>query len=238
MLQNTDTPFSIRDWVLSDDKSDEWLFLSCQTEQRKALHSLLSVWFSIALNSIKRRTPAQSKQKIWLIFDELHALQKLEYLEESLAELRKYGGAMVLATQNLSQIDKLYGQHGARVILDQCSTKLIFRQSDPDIAKRMSSFFGQREFMETQEGLSYGAHEMRDGVSLSSVERTRPVISPTRILTLPDLEAYIKLPGNWPVVKSKSKYVKQGDIADAFVENRDVYRVLRTNEENTPLLCG
>lgn len=55
-------------------------------------------------------------------------------------------------------MDKLYGHHGTRVILDQCSTKVSFRQSDADIAKRMSSFFGQREFIETQEGLSYGAH--------------------------------------------------------------------------------
>ena len=71
--------------------------------------------------------------------------------------------ALLLATQNVSQLDKLYGHHGARIILDQCGTKVSFRQSDAEIAKRMSSFFGQREFRETQEGLSYGAHEMRDG---------------------------------------------------------------------------
>lgn len=219
MLKNTESPFSIRDWILSDAPSDEWLFLTCQTEQRKALNSLLSVWFSIALNTIKRRSPDQTKQKIWLIVDELHAMKKLEYLEESLSELRKYGGAIVLATQNISQVDKLYGHHGTRVILDQCSTKVSFRQTDADIAKRMSSFFGQREFKETQEGLSYGAHEMRDGVNLSSVERIRPVISPTQILTLPDLEAFIKLPGNWPALRSKFKYFKQKDITESYIES-------------------
>ena len=217
MLKNAEDPFSIRDWILSENSSDQWLFLTCQTEQRKALNSLLSVWFSVALNAIKRRSPDQAKQKIWLIVDELHAMQKLEFLEESLAELRKYGGAIVLATQNISQVDKLYGHHGTRVILDQCSTKVSFRQSDADIAKRMSSFFGQREFRETQEGLSYGAHEMRDGVNLSSVERMRPVISPTQILTLPDLEAFVKLPGNWPALKTKFRYFKQESISQPYV---------------------
>lgn len=219
VLRNTPSPFSIRDWILSKEETDEWLFLACQTDQRKALNSLMSVWFSIALNAIKQRSPDQSNKKIWLIIDELHALQKLEYLEESLAELRKYGGAIVLATQNVSQLDKIYGHHGARIILDQCGTKVSFRQSDSEIAKRMSSFFGQREFRETQEGLSYGAHEMRDGVNLSSIERTRATISPTQIMNLPDLEAFIKLPGNWPAIRSRFKYFKQNSITDSYVED-------------------
>ncbi|MCB1107308.1 MAG: type IV secretion system DNA-binding domain-containing protein [Chlamydiia bacterium] len=221
VLKNTSSPFSIRDWVLSKKGTDEWLFLACQTSQRKALNSLMSVWFSIALNAIKQRSPNESNKKIWLIIDELHALQKLEYLEESLAELRKYGGAIVLATQNVAQLDKIYGHHGARIILDQCGTKVSFRQSDAEIAKRMSSFFGQREFRETQEGLSYGAHEMRDGVNLSSVERTRATISPTQIMNLPDLEAFIKLPGNWPAIKSRFKYFKQKSIAESYIENEE-----------------
>ncbi len=111
-----------------------------------------------ALNQgLKKESPKMvNSDQGRLIIDELHALQKLEYLEESLAELRKYGGAIVLATQNVSQLDKIYRHHGARIILDQCDTKVSFRQSDAEIAKRMSSFFGQREFRETQEGLSYG----------------------------------------------------------------------------------
>jgi len=106
VLKNTKDPFSIRDWVLSTQNLDEWLFIACQTTQRRSLNPLMSVWFSVALNAIKERNPEEVKQKIWFIIDELHALQKLEHLEESLAELRKYGGCIVLATQNVSQLDK------------------------------------------------------------------------------------------------------------------------------------
>lgn len=207
-LKNTSSPFSIRDWILQDKFNEEWLFLACEPSQRKSLNALMSVWFSIAMNAIKQRSLSQAKQTIWLIIDELHSLQKLEYLEESLAELRKYGGSIVLATQNISQLDKIYGHHGARVILDQCGTKVSFRQSDAEIAKRMSALFGQNEFREMQEGVSYGAHEMRDGVNLSNIEKSKSTISPTQILNLPDLEAFIKLPGNWPALKSKFKYHK------------------------------
>ena len=64
----------------------------------------------------------------------------------------------------------------------------------------MSSFFGEVQTRETQEGISYGANEIRDGVNLSSVERTRPSVSPSDILSLKNLEAFLKLPGNIPEV--------------------------------------
>ncbi|MBF5059074.1 helicase HerA-like domain-containing protein [Candidatus Neptunochlamydia vexilliferae] len=199
-LKNSPDPFSIREWILSEKTN--MLFLSCQPEQREALNVLMSVWLSTAFNAMRARTP----KKTWFIIDELHSLQKLEYLEETLAELRKYGGAIVLATQNISQLDKIYGHHGAKIILDQCATKVSFRQSDLEIAKRMSGFFGQREFQETREGLSYGAHQMRDGVNLSNLEKTKATVTPTEILNLPDLEAFIKLPGNYPALKTKFFY--------------------------------
>ncbi|MCK4934784.1 MAG: type IV secretion system DNA-binding domain-containing protein, partial [Simkaniaceae bacterium] len=205
-LKNTTSPFSIRDWILSETIDNQWLFLTCTTEQRASLNPLMSVWFSVAMNAMKAKDPKLPNKKIWFIIDELHSLQKLEYLEESLAELRKYGGCIVLATQDLSQIDKQYGSHSTRTIIDLCGTKVCFRQSDNEIAKRMSSFFGETEYQEMQEGLSYGAHEMRDGVNLSKIERTKPTVPATKILELQNLQAYLKLPGNHPATKIKFKY--------------------------------
>jgi len=221
MLKNSTSPFSINDWVLSDAPSKEWLFLTCQTQQRAALTPLLSLWSSIACAALKKRTPAQSKSLLWIIIDELHSLQKLEPLETALAELRKYGGALILTTQNVAQLDKIYGNRSASIILDQCGTKISFRQSDASIAKRMSSFFGERTLSESQEGLSYGAHEMRDGVNLSNAERSRATIPPTQILTLRNLEAFIKLPGPLPAVKSRFKYFKQKEIAPSYIAIED-----------------
>lgn len=223
MLPNTTSPFSIRNWILSEKANNEWMFLTCQTEQRDALQSLISVWFSIALHAMQQRPLDQgNKKKIWLVIDELHSLQKLEYLASSLAEMRKYGGAIVLATQNVAQLEEIYGYNGTRIILDQCSTKVSFRQTDPEIAKKMSSFFGQYEFKEAQEGLSYGSHEMRDGVNLSMVERSKATIPATQILSLPDLQAFIKLPGNWPALKSKFRYFKQKNIAASYQEDPQI----------------
>ena len=203
-LKNTSNPFSIRDWLTSEKPQDDrWLFLACTPEQRQSLIPLISVWFSIALNATKSRTLDPKNSKIWFIIDELHSLQKLEYLEEALAELRKYHGCLVLATQDIAQLDKIYGVHATKTILDLCGTKICFRQSDTEIARRMSGLFGEREIIEMREGLSYGAHQMRDGVNLSNSQRTKPTIPVSEILTLKNLEAFIKLPGRYPATKIK-----------------------------------
>ncbi len=203
-LKNTATPLSIRDWVLSNP-ADQWLFLTCTPEQRQSVVPLISVWLSIALNAVQSRLPQQRESKLWFVVDELHSLQKLEYLEKALAELRKYKGCLILATQDISQLDKIYGIHATKTILDLCGTKVCFRQGDAEIARRMSSLFGEREIKEMQEGISYGAHEMRDGVTLSNREKSSPTISVSRMLTLNNLEAFVKLPGKYPATKLKFK---------------------------------
>lgn len=216
-LKKTDTPFSIRDWILSQVLQKQWLFISCTTEQRRSINSLMSVWFSVAINAMKARPLNKNTEKVWFIIDELQSLQKLEYLEESLAELRKYGGCIVIATQDVSQMDKLYGQHSTKSIINLCGTKVCFRQEDAEIAQRMAKFFGEKEFKEVQEGLSYGAHEMRDGVNLSKHEKIKSTVSPTKILSLNNLEAYIKLPGSSPTAKTKFKYEKTLPITEGFL---------------------
>jgi hypothetical protein len=56
------------------------------------------------------------------------------------------------------------------------------------------------------EGFSNGANEIRDGVSLNEHKRLKPVVNITDIMSLNDLEAYLKLPGNLPVTKLKFEY--------------------------------
>lgn len=232
-LKDTDNPFSIREWVASENERDDWLFLASSPQDREDLKTLLSVWISTALAAVKERGFEKPGKKIYLIVDELHSLQKLEYLQESLAEMRKYNGCLVLATQNLSQLDHIYGVHAAKSMIDQCGTKVCFRQSEAAIAKRMSNFFGDVQTKETQEGISYGANDMRDGVNLSSIERNRPAVSPTDIQSLKNLHAYLKLPGTIPPVKIKFRYLKVQQIADSFVKDPTVLE--RKKQEITKL---
>ena len=111
----------------------------------------------------------------------------------------------------------IYGHHNTRVIIGNCATKVSFFEQDPTIAKQISQIFGEREVEEHQEGISYGAHQMCDGVNVSSIKRVRPVVSASDIQSLNKNVAYIKLPGKTPVTKLKLRCLHPETIADLFV---------------------
>ena len=206
LIQDTDKPFSIRNWI-HEEKRDSWLFLSCETGQRAALNPLLSCWFSIAMRSLFLLEP-NLYRRLWFVVDELPTLHRLKGLESFLSESRKYGGCALLALQSPAQLEALYGPEICRTIFGNCGTKIVFSEQDPEIAKRISKFFGEREIKEYQTGLSYGANDIRDGVNLTLQTRQQPLISPTAIQFLNKNQAFVRLPGNWPITQVKLDIAK------------------------------
>lgn len=200
-LNDSPTPFSIRKWV-ENPQTDSWLFIHCTPAQRAAITPLVSSWIAIAIRSLINLPPDQQR-RLWFFLDELQTLNKVRDLESLLTEGRKYGGCGVLALQGLSQLENIYGNHSTKTIIGNCSTKIIFSEQDPEIATRISKMFGEQELKETNEGISYGAHEVRDGVSLSTQTKKQPIVSPTAIQSLEKNTAFLRLPGNYPVTKIK-----------------------------------
>lgn len=218
-LRDTTEPFSIRDWVQKEDNDDSWLFLSTTVGQRASLTPLISAWFSVAMRSLIQMD-IDIHRRLWLVADELPSLQRLRDLETCLTESRKFGGCALLAVQSPAQLEGIYGAQSSKVIIGNCSTRVAFFDQDPEIASRISKTFGEREVCEFQEGISYGAHQMRDGVSLSSQNRSRPVVSTSDIQSLNKHEAYVKLPGKTPITKIKLKFKNMPKIAEPFVRGK------------------
>ncbi len=205
-IKDSEAPFSIRDWVKSG-KEGSWLFLSCKTSQRAALNPLLSCWFSVAMRSLFV-LDQDLKRRLWFIIDELPTLHRLKDLESFLSESRKYGGCALLALQSPAQLEAIYGPEITKTIVGNCGTKIVFAEQDPEIAVRISKVFGEREIKEYQKGLSYGANDIRDGVNLTLQTRQQPLISPTMIQFLDKNNAFVRLPGNFPVTQIKLSIAK------------------------------
>jgi type IV conjugative transfer system coupling protein TraD len=190
--------FSIKDW-LKNGKG--WLFITAPPNQRDTLRPLVSAWIDIAIKGLMDRKPDTVNQKMWFILDELPALQKIPSLKRGLAEGRKYGGCFVAGIQNIFQIEEIYGHAGGLSLLDMFNSRFFFKVGDQRTAEYVSKTLGEREILETQETLSYGANSMRDGVNINSVERVRPLVMPTEILNLPTRTCYVKLAENFPITK-------------------------------------
>jgi type IV secretory pathway TraG/TraD family ATPase VirD4 len=102
-------------------------------------------------------------------------------------------------------------------VLDLFNTKIFFRNTDPNTTSWISKVLGEDEIREHMENLSYGANTIRDGVYLSQQTKTKPLALPIEIASLPDLEAYIKLPASVPTGRIKVQYLDVENMADGFV---------------------
>lgn len=215
---------------------EPWIFLSCQPDQRELLRPLLSTQLTLIIKGIMRRNHEQAK-RTWIIIDELASLNKLPSLLTGLAELRKYGGCMVLGFQDLSQLENIYGHAATKTLSNLTGTKVLFRCVDSDIANRVSRYLGEQEKREAAESISFGAHQMRDGVSLSEQKQTKLVVSGSQIMMLNDLEAYLKFPQDLPVTKIKFDYQEIENVTQPFVMSRHNPSSSMEKKEESELLA-
>lgn len=207
-LSSKKQAFSVRDWVQNDLENGSqksgasWLFIASTPDQRDTLKPLMTGIMACAINSLLS-LPSDPTRRLWFIIDEFASLHKQEAFPKALAEMRKYGGCIAVGLQNIPQLQELYGHAEAKSLTSLFNTKVIFRNANPETAKHLSQMLGEQEVRETNEGISYGAHQMRDGVSLNEQKQYKPVVPANDIMSLDDLEAYLKLPGNLPITKIK-----------------------------------
>jgi len=196
--------FSIRQWIQAEE-ANNWLFITSLGDRHETLKPLISSWIDIAVNALLSLSPNQDR-RIWLILDELTSLQPLPYLTQMLSESRKFGGSTVIGIQNYAQLAKSYNADGAREISSLLNTRFMFRQPDPEIAKWSALNFGESIIDEVREGLSYGANSMRDGISINRGEARKAVVSFSEMMSLANLNAYVRLPGQFPVTRVEFQY--------------------------------
>ncbi len=205
-LENPQEPgsFSLRSWVMNE-KQKGYIFITARSDQRQTLKPLISAWVDMAINALMV-LPENYTRRLWFIIDELAALQKLPSLQMGLAEGRKYGGCFLVGFQSKPQLEEIYGRQAAESMLDLFNTKVFFRCTEPSTQQWISKVLGDKEEIEPQENISYGAHSMRDGVSLSHHTRQKPLVMPTELSQLEDLECYVKFPGDYPCTKLQMTY--------------------------------
>lgn len=82
------------------------------------------------------RLPPEGTKPVGLIIDELYAVgggskgKGIETLQKYLSIARGYGSFCVLALQGQAQLEQQYGKEGARIIMDNCRSKVILEASD------------------------------------------------------------------------------------------------------------
>ena len=225
LLRNPDKPpFAIGDWL--KDNNDGWLFITGREDMADTLRPLLSMWLDGLANRLLSLS-SRTNRRIFIVIDELASLQRLPSLLRLLAQSRKFGGCVVLSTQNIFQLRDLYGQEGTKAITDLCNTRLFFRSPSEEAAQFVSRELGQGFWLEAEEGMSYGASRFRDGVTLQRRRVSRPAVKPDVIQHLPDRHSILQVspmsswwrgvPKRWPVAQVIVPWGEKTPSAPGFI---------------------
>lgn len=189
-----DGGFSFREWITRNDET--WLFVPYRDFNLPITGQLISAWMDILISSALEAGENRSGRMTWVIIDEMDALGEIPSLLTGVARLRKTGLSVVGVVQNVSQLRETYKEHKAATLMNNLSTKVILRMTAPDEAEFMSKTIGEVEVLETKQSYSTD----REGVTYSSDLKTKALVMPSELMSLPNLHGYVKFAGNHPVV--------------------------------------
>lgn len=229
-------PFTIREWMTKEEHDSSWLFISTQARHRKSVRPLISLWVSLATMMLQSMGE-NSDRRVWFIYDEIPSLQRIPELAETLAEARKFGGCFVLGMQNMAQLVHVYGRELAKSIFDLMNTRMYGRSPSAEMAKVVEEELGNQRKRKIREQNSYGLDQVRDGVSLGKDEVNNPIVDYEQVMRLPNLNFYVRLPGEYPVVRLKLKYREQKKHHPGLIERNihdalspELEKVIQANE--------
>lgn len=237
-LENSDKPpFAIKDWIKQQVEQPQgrkgWLYLTSRASFHEEIKPLLTAWLGMAMKSVQRLSHLKHRNKrIWLIVDEVASLNRIEDLGDIAADLRKFGGCLVLGVQSVSQLRSIYGRDGAEAITDLLSTSIYHRSPRATTAEWVSRDLGDQTLDEVRESQSYGPNPIRDGNTLSSQQVKRRLVEPAVIMQLENLEAYVRLAGNHPVTHLTLNYKERSlQIEQPLIEREINWNALKPLED-------
>ena len=203
LCQGLDKPgkekFSIRKW-LNNSSDNAWIFLSSDGRVHESIKPLITAWLNVSMQNVLALESNLSR-RVWTLLDELPSLNNLPKILEYLSEARKFGGVSLVGIQNFPQLQTIYGKDKAQAIWDLLNTKAFFRAPSGEVARWVQSELGEVRQRKFKDQYSYGVDTIRDGVNFSKDEQDENIISYSDIQKLNDLECYVSLKGDLPIVR-------------------------------------
>jgi hypothetical protein len=189
-----------------------WVFITSRPTERNTLRPLHSLWIDSLVMRLMSE-PAPDQKPVWFVIDELASLQRLPQLHTALTEARKSKNPLVLGFQGRAQLQAIYGDKLAEVMVSQPATKLFMKTSEPNAAQWISKAIGYVEIERVKETKHDGA---KQGRNYSLDRQIEPLVMESQITGLDDLHAYLKHGNN--VARFDFKYLNLRKTNFGFIE--------------------
>jgi hypothetical protein len=210
-MKDGDSVFSINDWIESGTGN---IFISNNASVQSSLKPILSLFIDLLSRKILSM-PDNSMGKTVFLLDEFTSLQKLPSLINLLTLGRSKEVSCYLGTQSFGQIEGLYGKAYKESIINACGNQVIFSVAGSETAKEASAILGEAESVRLEKSLSTGS-DYREGAALAFRNTTDPILLPSEIMGLNDLECIVKF-ANYSPVKSQLEYTVYPKKHDGFI---------------------
>lgn len=165
-----------------------WVFITSRPTERNTLRPLHSLWIDLLVMRLMNE-PSPTQKPVWFVIDELASLQRLPQLHTALTEARKSKNPMVLGFQGRAQLQAIYGDKLAEVMVSQPATKLFMKTAEPNAAQWISKAIGYVEIERVKETKHDGS---KQGRNYSLDRQIEPLVLESQIMGLEDLHAYLK----------------------------------------------
>jgi len=196
-----------------------WLFLTSTEDSRAAALPLQNVWLDCLVRHLLTTDLDKQSGQVWIVIDELGALDYQGQLENLVVRGRKRGLCVALGFQAVSQLYSLYGRDRTVTLLSAPATKLILRSDEAETAEWASRTLGQREVVRLQMTTLTGPSLYRDGFNLQPHQTLERVVLPAEIQKLPALEGYLCIAG-YDRARVALQWAEPKKSASAFVIRR------------------
>lgn len=193
-----------------------WLFLTSTEDSRAAALPLQNVWLDCLVRQLLTTDLGLANEQVWIVIDELGALDYQGQLENLVVRGRKRGLCVVLGFQAVSQLHSIYGRDQTVTLLSAPATKLILRSDEAETAEWASRTLGQREVVRLQMTTLTGPSLYRDGFNLQPHQTLERVVLPSEIQKLPPLEGYLCIAG-YDRARVKMQWAEPKRSAPAFI---------------------
>ncbi len=226
-VEHHQSSFKIQDWLTKQDSG--FLFLVNYDKIKNVLKPLASVLLE-QLGNAALTLPDDRERRLFFVLDEFASLQRMPKFVDFLERGRSKGISLWIATQDINQIEKEYGNRTMNTIINNCTTTVAFAVQDVNTCEYLSKFFGDREILETDESLSMGPADLRDGLNLTRRRKTDRLILSSEFALLPTFWFYLKI-GEYPITKSMIDLRVCPDTQSSFIPDTERFRIATVSEE-------
>lgn len=192
------------------------IYVGINAEDLNIAYDFLNLFFNFVIEVTLRENPdfdTSLKHPCLLMLDEFPSIGYMPIIKKGSGYIAGFNLKLLTIYQNVSQLNEIYGNEGAKTLLSAHPCRIIYAVSEQDDAEQISAKLGY--ITTTSKSESKG--KTGNSKSESESETRRALVLPQELGTLNFKEEFILLKGENPVKAEKALYFSDNYFMDRLL---------------------